>query len=213
MSLFPRLIAEEAVEYGGKVRVLAPEVGATGVGKLARIAFDCSTEVLASTALGRPDQDLDGVLPKAKPGHVGRPSALFSRTPRSSVASTERYGVRLPGLSSPGGGSSRAVGGVVDTDPRSLVPSSPGGGASLCSCPSPGREAAPGATSSSGEATGASEVVSIQLPSGWRRASSWVVPSSPPESTLRPGAASRAAPPEAFAASRGKTNTELRKSM
>ena len=82
MSLFPRLIAEEAVEYGGKVRVLAPEVGATGVGKLARIAFDCSTEVLASTALGRPDQDLDGVLPKAKPGHVGRPSALFLADPK-----------------------------------------------------------------------------------------------------------------------------------
>ena len=29
MSLFPRLIAEEAAEYGGRVRVLAPEV-ATG---------------------------------------------------------------------------------------------------------------------------------------------------------------------------------------
>jgi DNA mismatch repair protein MutL len=26
MSLFPRLIAEEATEYGGRVRVLAPEV-------------------------------------------------------------------------------------------------------------------------------------------------------------------------------------------
>ena len=26
MSLFPRLIAEEAVEYGGKVRGLAPEM-------------------------------------------------------------------------------------------------------------------------------------------------------------------------------------------
>ena len=61
-------------------------------------------------------------------------AALISVTPKGYS------GVRLPGLSSPGGGSSRAVGGA-DPDPRLSGLSSPGGGSSLSGRSPPGGEA------------------------------------------------------------------------
>ena len=80
-------------------------------------------------------------------GQVLLPPCLFpvrwsTTSPTKESVTPKGYGgVRLPGLSSPGGGSSRGIGGVVGPPPRLSGLSSPGGGSSLEGDSPPGGEA------------------------------------------------------------------------